>query len=67
MNTLWLKRLGGPMLSLLIAIALLSSVVIISQARAHTPPILGADDNPLPGSIAVQRNGLISHSPTGNA
>lgn len=41
------------MLVLLIIVVLLSSVVIISQARAHTPPILGADGKPLPGSIAA--------------
>lgn len=38
---------------LFIVVALLAAVVIGSQATAHTPPILGADSKPLPGSIAA--------------
>ncbi len=38
---------------LLILVALLAAVVLVSQVRAHTPPILGADGEPLPGSIAT--------------
>ncbi|MDW7657897.1 MAG: alpha/beta hydrolase [Bacillota bacterium] len=41
-------------LTMMIAIIfmLLAAVVAVSQWRAHTPPILGDDGNPLPGSIA---------------
>ncbi|MBN2004755.1 MAG: alpha/beta hydrolase [Anaerolineae bacterium] len=53
MNTSRLKKLGGPMLFLLIVIMLLIGILIVSQVRAHTPPILGADGKPLPGSIAA--------------
>lgn len=42
------------MLVLLCAIiALLSGFVLVSQWRAHTPAIAGADGKPLPGSIAA--------------
>lgn len=40
------------MVFLLSIIALLGIFVAISQWTAHTPPILGADGKPLPGSIA---------------
>lgn len=36
----------------LVALALVALFVAVSQWRAHTPPILGADGKPLPGSIA---------------
>ena len=53
MNTLRIKKLGGPMLFLLIVMMVLLGVVLGSQWMAHTPPILGADGKPLPGSIAA--------------
>jgi len=37
---------------LLIPILLLAAIVLISQWRAHTPAILGADGQPVPASIA---------------
>lgn len=46
------SKLGGRMVFLLSIIALLIFLVGISQWTAHTPPILGADGKPLPGSIA---------------
>ncbi|MGD8406231.1 MAG: alpha/beta hydrolase [Anaerolineales bacterium] len=48
----WLKKFGGQMLFLVIAIALFAGLVLGSQWTAHTPPILGEDGKPLPGSIA---------------
>lgn len=53
MNTLRIKKLGGPMLFLLIVMMVLLGVTLGSQWMAHTPPILGADGKPLPGSIAA--------------
>lgn len=53
-TTARIKKLGGRMLVLLFAIiVLLAGFVLVSQWRAHTPAILGADGQPLPGSIAA--------------
>jgi pimeloyl-ACP methyl ester carboxylesterase len=41
------------MVFVLIVIMLVIGVLLVSQWRAHTPPILGADGKPLPGSIAA--------------
>lgn len=49
----WLKRLGDKMIFLAVVIGLLAAVVLGSQWAAHTPPILGANGRPLPGSIAA--------------
>lgn len=49
----WLKKLGGQMLFLVIVVALFAGLVLGSQWTAHTPPILGEDGKPLPGSIAT--------------
>lgn len=46
------KGLRRPLIFLLTIIALLIVFVGASQWTAHTPPILGADGKPLPGSIA---------------
>lgn len=47
------KKLGGQMSFLLIFLTLLAAIVLSSQWTAHTPAILGADGQPLPGSIAT--------------
>lgn len=47
-----LKKFGGCMTFLLIPVLLLAVLVLYSQWAAHTPAILGADGQPLPGSIA---------------
>lgn len=46
------QRLGGQMTFLLITLGLLAVIVLGSQWAAHTPPILGDDGKPVPGSIA---------------
>ncbi|HAE60479.1 MAG TPA: alpha/beta hydrolase [Anaerolineae bacterium] len=46
------NKLGGCMIFLLIPILLLVGFVLVSQWTAHTPAILGADGQPLSGSIA---------------
>ncbi|MFZ5808065.1 MAG: alpha/beta fold hydrolase [Chloroflexota bacterium] len=46
------KKIGGCMTFLLIPVILLAVLVLYSQWAAHTPAILGADGQPLPGSIA---------------
>ena len=48
----WLKKLGGQMIFFLVVVTLLAALVLGSQWTAHTPPILGADGQPLPNSIA---------------
>lgn len=47
------NALRGTMLFLITFLLLIATIVIASQWFAHTPPILGADGKPLPGSIAV--------------
>lgn len=47
-----LNKPGGCMTFLLIPILLLAAIVLFSQWRTHTPAILGADGQPVPGSIA---------------
>ena len=49
----WLKKFGGQMLFLVIVVTLFAGLVLGSQWTAHTPPILGEDGKPLPGSIAT--------------
>jgi pimeloyl-ACP methyl ester carboxylesterase len=46
------KKLGGCMTILLALVVLLVGFVLVSQWTAHTPSIIGADGQPLPGSIA---------------
>lgn len=48
----WSKKLRGLMLSILTIVLGLAMFVLASQWMAHTPPILGADGEPLPNSIA---------------
>jgi pimeloyl-ACP methyl ester carboxylesterase len=47
----WKQRLGGQMVFAGVVLLLLVAIVAASQWRAYTPPILGADGNPLPNSI----------------
>jgi pimeloyl-ACP methyl ester carboxylesterase len=49
----WFNRLRGQMVFLLAIFLLLLVIVGASQWTAHTPAILGADDQPLPRSIAT--------------
>jgi pimeloyl-ACP methyl ester carboxylesterase len=51
-RTRWLIRLRGQMIFILSVLILLVIIVSASQWMAHTPPILGQDGKPLPGSIA---------------
>lgn len=46
------KKLGDQMTIFLITLVLLAAIVLGSQWTAHTPAILGADGEPIPGSIA---------------
>ena len=43
------------MIYILIPILLLVGFVLVTQWRAHTPPILGSGGQPLPNSIASWR------------
>lgn len=47
------RKIRGCMTVLATFILLLAAIVLYSQWTAHTPPILGADGKPLPGSIAA--------------
>src|SRR5690606_27976567 len=45
-------KAGGSMLFFLAVLVILVIFIAASQLAAHTPPILGEDGKPLPGSIA---------------
>jgi pimeloyl-ACP methyl ester carboxylesterase len=51
-RTHWLARLRGQMIFILSIFIFLAIIVSASQWLAHTPPILGENDQPLPRSIA---------------
>lgn len=47
------QQVGGQMIFVVLILALLAAFLLGSQWSARTPPILGDDGKPLPGSIAA--------------
>lgn len=52
----WARRIRWPSMSIVAALVALIVAVALSQRLAYTPPILGADGQPLPGSIATMEH-----------
>lgn len=47
------SQFGGQMIFVVVILVILAAFLLGSQWSAHTPPILGSDGKPLPGSIAT--------------